>query len=232
MTVRIFDSCNTGNDIEYSCYGAFWAGQVFKPSETYFITKVKLYCRKVVGTTITGDIVVSIRELRENTYQIGSDIIEISGTDLANATITGSDITWSSLAWKEFLLPHSILLSTNTLYAIIWKATNAIAGSPFVYSADITSPSYTRGYQINSGNSGSSWAFNSSRDNMFETYGTGDLILSGSRSYKEINPISRTITYNQFPLLFPIYWDNYDTAVTDKTDINISRSHKELISSG
>ena len=188
MKSRLYEFYNTGNDAQYSSFGDFWAGQIFKPSESFFITNARLLCRRNAAEEIIGNITLDIKEIRED-YPNMSDItvIRIPTSSLISISVLGSVITWSSLQWYVFNFPKSILLSVNNLYALIWKAVSTHNIAPFIYATDDSSPSYSRGIFISSANSGGSWTA-SSKDAMFETYGTGEIILSGVRPYKEATP--------------------------------------------
>ncbi len=144
----------------YSCYANWWLYQTFTPLITHDLTKVELY---VYRDGLPGTVTVSIRNTGANGRPTGADLV--------TNTFNGNDLLGSP-TWQAILLDLSNLI-LGTKYAIVMRA---LAGNTYKmvrWCADITSPTYTRGWAGPSSSSGDTWGDYPLVDFGFREYGKG-----------------------------------------------------------
>ncbi|MFL6212997.1 MAG: C25 family cysteine peptidase [Blastocatellia bacterium] len=154
-----------------------WNGQTFIPSVSGSLTKadVQLFCSGCTGTT--PNITASIRATSGGLP---------TGADLASATIPG----FSNGAGATYTATFSpVSLTSGTQYALILRpVANPSVGT---YNWIRALPgSYANGQRVNSADSGSTWAPDSTRDYNFITYMQAGFALSGdlTSGLKDGNP--------------------------------------------
>ncbi|KKL68719.1 hypothetical protein LCGC14_2122180 [marine sediment metagenome] len=154
----LYENYITGDTGGYAIFGVNWFGQTFTPSASHTITSVKLKLLKVGSPTAT--LTVSIRATSAG-LPTGGDLA--SGT-LDSATLTGSAV------WREVTLGAGTDLTATTKYAIVVSCPGASDGNSPAWRHD-SSGSYSGGANVQSSDSGGSWAEDASDDFMFEEWG-------------------------------------------------------------
>ena len=167
----------------FSFSNTSWAAQTFQPQVTGQLTQVDLamFCSGCSGTN--PNVTVSIR----NT---SGDLP--TGADLATATIPGFSSGAGQYYSAVFSSPPT--LTAGTRYAIVFRLVSARAAGTGVQAyltsvAGGTGP-YANGRRASSGNSGSTWTGDSTRDLGFITHMISGYVASGSftSSPKDANP--------------------------------------------
>ena len=154
---EIVDEYTTNDDSYTEFYGVAWRGQTFTTSSAY---------------TISAVLVKIYREGSPDTFDVG--IRETSGglptgADLTSGSINASAITDNTSGeWYSVnLTPQA--LNNATMYAIVCRATSGDADNSVTWRMDGSSPTYGGGTYVWSGNSGSVWTADDTRDFMFQT---------------------------------------------------------------
>jgi len=157
---EIFEFYNVGDDGVGAGYGTYWIGQTFTPTIAHKITSVKL---KLLRLGTPNVVVVGIR---------ATDVEEKpTGADLCSGTIDGNTLTTDgSGEWYEIVLGSGCILSANTTYAIVVRATNGSVGNDVRWRLDTTG-TYTGGSYQYSGDSGVNWTSQIAKDYVFEEWG-------------------------------------------------------------
>ena len=159
----LYEYYNTGDDDWAEFYGVIWIGQTFTPAIPHYIVSVKLLLYRAGNP---GTITVGIR----NTVLSGGVYLP-TGNDLTSGTYDGNSLTTDTAGqWVEITLT-SYILTVNSVYAIVARATAATINNRVIRRDDASSPSYTGGMAVESENSGSTWVSDSQVDMMFEEWG-------------------------------------------------------------
>lgn len=138
-------------------YGVNWYAQTFDTKALLTVIKsVKIYIQKVGSPT--GNCTVSIRATSAGLP---------TGSDLATINVATSGIT---SGWVEFVLPTPLVVSANTVYALIMNVTAGNASNYITWYRS-TSGVYADGSYISSANSGSSWTANTTYDFAIDILG-------------------------------------------------------------
>lgn len=149
-------------DGELPPMGDTWYAQTFTTTISYNITSVRLEMSNPYGAT--GTLTVGIRNTLEG--------IPIEG-DLCSGGID-IEILNESAAYVEISFSSSILLDSDTQYAIVVRST---ATSPPVFWST-NSGTYEGGDRVASSDGGSNWDIHSGYDCSFETWGEGAEVVS------------------------------------------------------
>lgn len=153
-------------DATADIYGAVvWGAQSFTPSITHILTKVSIFCYKVVSGGEVGDLTIGIYLTDEDGYPTGSV--------LCSGSISGDSITSDSGGeWKEVTLNTPYILEATVQYAIVIDARSGSATAKIVWKVDSVG-SYVNGVFSTSADSGSSWTGSPGEeyDGTFKEYG-------------------------------------------------------------
>jgi len=172
MALARYQYYNTNDDNAGQLYGATWLGQTFTPATSHLLLYAKLKIYKVGNP---GTVTVSIRATSGSVP---------TGADLASGTTDGDTLTTSSPGeWRTITLLPGVSLTAGTMYAICIRATGGDASNYIWFRADVSSPSYTGGTQVNSANSGSTWGSTATTDAMFEEWGSGATSAIDEKTY-------------------------------------------------
>lgn len=149
----------TGHDGTESIYGVKWFGQTFTPSTNYSLKQIRL--KGYVGNQAAGDLTVEL-------YATSAG--KPTGSALASGTFPGLRLPYLGTNWFEINLNPKVRLSAGDMYAIVFYATDRIAGNRFYWYDDSSSPTYAGGTVVYSTDSGSSWSTAATKDGMFEIW--------------------------------------------------------------
>ncbi|MBE3139516.1 MAG: hypothetical protein IMZ53_02930 [Thermoplasmata archaeon] len=152
----------TGDVGATQAYGVNWLSQTFTALTSYSVNSVKL---KLYREDSPGTVTVSIRACSAG-KPTGADLVV--GTTNGDTTPTDSD----NAEWREITFTSSCAIIKGTQYAIVIRALTGDSSNKIVWRADTTGPAYTGGSQVYSGNSGSTWTADTSKDHMFEVWGS------------------------------------------------------------
>ncbi len=154
---------DSGDDNDRDGWGVNWMAQTFTTQTIHLIAKVKL---KLFRVGDPGTVIVSIKATTDD---------EPSGADLCSGEIEGNVITEDGGGdWYEISLGDGFTFNKETKYAIVVKAPDGDTNNKISWRADITDPTYARGYYCVSSNSGESWDKFETIDCMFEEWGVGE----------------------------------------------------------
>lgn len=170
MTVK-FEYYITNDDTADGLGGTSWDCQTFTPLTTHRITmiKLKLFRNKQTPYVTVGTITVGIR---------ATDSGKPIGDDLCSGTVDGDSLTIDTDGeWAEITLEVGYTLIVDTKYAIVIRAPDATSdGDAFYWRTDEGSPTYTRGNNEFSDDSGATWTTYTDYDMMFEEWGVLDSV--------------------------------------------------------
>src|SRR5262245_29559176 len=158
-----------------------WAGQTFTPTVSGQITRVdvELFCSAC--TANSPNVTLSIR----NTT--GATPVP-TGPDLATATLPGFNDGGAG-GLKTFTFASPVALTSGTRYAFVFRLASAFASGTVAYTCSCkttgfnNSNPYANGQFVTSGNSGSTWAADTTaggRDLNFVTYLNAGYTSSGT----------------------------------------------------
>ena len=179
-----------------------WAGQTFTPTVTGQLKRVdvELFCLCSVNSP---DVTLSIRNTTGTTPVP-------TGADLGTATLTGFNDGGAG-GLKTFTFATPVSVTAGTRYAFVFRLNAApAAGNNVAYTCSCAttgfsdSNPYASGQRVTSGNSGSTWAADTTvggRDLNFVTYINPGFASSGTyvSSLKDANPAAgRTPTWTMF----------------------------------
>ena len=159
--MALFEYYNIGDAALASCWGDFWQAETFTPRVAHTVESVKLILYRL---GLPGTLTVSIKA----TAVGGAP----DGADLADGTIDGDTLPNVYAGEKrEISQGAGAALADGTKYAIV---TRALAGDQnnyvrWRYSSDKV---YTRGSHWFSSDGGVTWEEDTTRDMMFEEWGT------------------------------------------------------------
>jgi hypothetical protein len=142
--------------------GTIWCAQTFNVTTPHYINYVKLLVYRIGSP---GTVTVSIRATDMTGNITGADLT--SGTTNGNNLSTISPFTWRKIAVSPYYL------AARTRYAIVVRATAGDGSNELCWRDDTTSPTYTGGSFMVSATSGVTWIVDSSKDSLFEEYGSG-----------------------------------------------------------
>jgi len=169
MAAELQESYNTGDDGYVSIDQGHWESQTFTAGSDYDISSVKLLLYRTV-TYSPGTVYVTIRA----TAPSGAGRAP-TGSDLASGTTDGSTLTTSTAGeWREITFGSPLSLTNGVEYAIVVVCDNA-ANFALKWRGKSTG-AYANGNRASSSD-GSSWT-ESTRDNMFETWGDAPVTYS------------------------------------------------------
>lgn len=151
----------TGNDTEISTYGANYTSQTFMFTNSVLVDEIQIYCFET--TNPAGEFIVNIHATSGG---------KPTGDSLATGSITAAGIDASSLKTIS-LLGSPVKLTGGVIYAAVFSAPTA--ASAVEIRVDTTSPSYSNGTALTSGDSGSTWTIQSGSDLRFTI--DGDIIV-------------------------------------------------------
>jgi len=168
----LFQYYNSGDDGEKSIWGDSIIGQQFTVSTAHSIEYVKLKMREYPNSS-PGNLVVEIKGVDGDGKP--------TGEALCSATVNANDYNDPS-QWRTITFSTSADLQADTMYAILchdedWNGSSSVN---VLWARDTTSPTYSGGSQLLSINQGTSWAVQTSRDMMFEEWGTEIEITTGA----------------------------------------------------
>ena len=169
MAAELQESYNTGDDGYVSIDQGHWESQTFTAGSDYDISSVKLLLYRTV-TYSPGTVYVTIRA----TAPSGAGRAP-TGSDLASGTTDGSTLTTNEAGeWREITFGSPLSLTNGVEYAIVVVCDNA-ANFALKWRGKSTG-AYANGNRASSSD-GSSWT-ESTRDNMFETWGDASVTYS------------------------------------------------------
>ena len=183
---EIKESYTTGDDSEGN--SSYWYGQVFKHSQEFVITKIRvLMVRSGTGTHHFY--------LRETT---GDPAVPKAGSanNLRTATRTYTSGDPITATWYEYVFDSEYTIPADTYYAIVHEK-NAFVQ----WRRDATSPTYANGHYCYDDDDAGTWGYRTERDHLFEIWGyvpipsSGTIMspaidydwLSGATSWDEFN---------------------------------------------
>ena len=149
----------TGNDSSIALHGTAWYGQSFTAGSSYTVARVAFLMYRS-GTP--GNVPVNLYATDGASKPTGAALATV--TFDADTLTTNSDGEWKELTFDA---PYSVV--SGTKYAIIPEPT---AGNLYLHR-DVTSPTYTGGNVLYTGDGGSSWTLLTTQDMMFKTYTAG-----------------------------------------------------------
>lgn len=160
-----------------------WAGQTFTTTAAYSISRIDIWCAKGVGDNV-GNITVAL-------YATSAG--DPTGSPLASGTIADADIgDTTSYAWATCNLSAAYNLSNTTKYAIVVHGVSLDASNVLIWSYDddgLGASDFANGDQLWSTDGGSSWATDTTQDQLFRCYGT-NIPLADKRYSKKVVSIS------------------------------------------
>ncbi|MBA7661068.1 hypothetical protein ES703_69080 [subsurface metagenome] len=136
----------------------WWIGQSFTPLETHKLSKVQLFIRRKGSLT---DVTIGLR----NTDGEGKPV----PPDLATFVFAGNTLP-TSFIWKEIPLVYDSA-ELGVKYAIYLKHLQGSTSNRVELAADNSSPIYTRGDALYSGDNGTSWLVRVTSDHGFREFG-------------------------------------------------------------
>ncbi|MBA7585446.1 hypothetical protein ES708_27425 [subsurface metagenome] len=157
----LYEYYNTGDDNEWHAYGVIWEAQTFTPVVAHKITSVKLY---LLRTGSPGPVTVSIRATDGSGHP--------TGEDLCSGTTNGDTLPDTENGkWREIALGDGYNLEADTKYAIVIRALEGDSSNRVWWRLDYSDPTYERGCNESSNNSGETWNSFPAYDLMFEEWG-------------------------------------------------------------
>ena len=164
----IVDSYTTGMDSNLSINGdTSRRGQVFTATQSYSISGVNLKMYRSL-TLDPATLTVSIKAVDS------SSPVLPTGADLASGTLNANTITADSAGEVVTITFSAPLdLTSGTQYAIIVRVGTQSGGETLYWKTDSSSPTYTTGHYVYSGNAGINWTAQVGNDNYFATLGGG-----------------------------------------------------------
>jgi len=137
---------------------SIWEGQAFQAGANYKLRYVRL---KLYRTGKPGTSVVRIRNTSGGLP---------TGGDLTTQNFNGNALTEDTNGrWEKIWLDTPIDITNGTTYALI--VSTGDEGNVY-WRCDASSPTYANGSRVYSSNAGVGWAADTTRDFMFEVYGT------------------------------------------------------------
>ncbi len=146
----------TGDDGGANIHSTQWDAQTFTTASSQTIRGVHL---KLYRDGSPGTITASIKATSGG---------EPTGDDLTSGTIDGNGLTDTSPGQWYYIDLTDYTLNGSTTYALVVRAPSGDASNQFYWRLDSSSPTYTGGSRWHSGDSGSSWSQDTTRDYMFE----------------------------------------------------------------
>ena len=155
-----YEYYDTDDDGYQGVSPTIWQAQTFSPASAHKIRSVKLKLYRS-GYSYPGLVRVSIRATDAEGHPAGNDIV--SGTIDGNYLTTDTNGYWYRIPFDT-----AADLSSGRKYALIVRSTSG----GLYWRCDATAPIYPGGNREYSTNSGESWVTDTSRDFMFEEWGT------------------------------------------------------------
>jgi hypothetical protein len=191
--IWMYEAYQTGDNETAVIYGADWFFETFTPVQAFKINSVRI---KIFRVGSPGVLTVSVRNVNESG--------EPTGPDLTSASYSG---TGPSVGWYEISLPE-YRLETKT-YALAVRAVGGDAGNYVGWQYDSTG-NYTGGEWGASSNSGVSWALDTDKDFLFETYGTTVLCILDAKVFSNFLKSGDWLIAVHYLNEFPPYYSNGD----------------------
>jgi len=140
--------------------GASWGGETFKLTGdflNYEITNISIYTYKD-GTPPSLEVCIydTVDDWQPN-------------TELACGNITAAEIDDTPQDWYNASVSYT--LTNNTYYSIILRTIGGDGSNRYICGSDASSPSFTNGFAVSSGDSGGTWSNNTGVDMLFEVWG-------------------------------------------------------------
>lgn len=167
LITMVYEYYNTGADSWDSIKTTTWDAQTFTPLVAHKIKSIKLKLSRAVAES-PETVTVGIRATDENGHPTGDDLC--SGTIDGNGLNSTLPILDNS-EWYTITLGAGYNLVADTKYAIVVRAPDSIGAGNIVWLTDSSSPTYTRGNNEWSDDSGESWTTYTDYDMMFEEWG-------------------------------------------------------------
>lgn len=143
-------------------FGAFiWVAQTFTPQASHDITSVKLKTYNVSAPAATP-VTLSVQGVDGASKPDGVDIVSLD--------VTAGDLGVIADTWYDFVFATNPTLTNGTMYALVLKAPTAAADT-LAIEGDATTPTYPRGKNWLSFNSGVAWFDFIPADLFFEEWG-------------------------------------------------------------
>jgi len=158
---QLFEYYNISDPALAACHDDFWQAETFTPRVPHTITSVKL---RMYRLGLPGTITVGIKA----TAVGGAP----DGADLASGTTDGDTLPTAYAGEERVIdLGAGTALGATTEYAIVVRALSADADN-YVRWRHSTEKVYPRGSHWFSSDAGATWEEDTTRDMMFEEYGT------------------------------------------------------------
>lgn len=166
--IELYEYYNTGDDSVISFYGNNWNGQVFKIGASgenvcFKLTSAKVY---IYRGGEPGTCFIKF-------YHVNTATHLPMGEPYINLDFDGNGLDEGSPQWYHAEYSgEPFVFSKNQEYAIVLAAPDGDFSNNLCWRLDASSPSYTGGTRVYSTTAGSSWTADSTKDFMFEIYGT------------------------------------------------------------
>jgi len=151
----VYQSFGAGGDVDERFGGNYWAAQTFTPASGHAIGFVELYIEKGGSP---GDVTASIRAVD------GAN--KPTGPDLASATVGEANIGLTK-TWIRFVFATPASLTASTMYAIVVRAPSGDGSTNYIEWLYDLEAGYAGGTKATSGDSGGTWALQTSQDLYF-----------------------------------------------------------------
>jgi len=159
--MTLYEYYNISDAALASLEGAFWQGQTLTPRAAHTVTSVKLLMYRHGSP---GTVTVAVKAVD------GAGLP--TGADLCSGTTSGDTLPVDyGGEWREVTLGAGAALSAATKYAIVVKAA-AGDGNNYVRWRYKSPGPYPRGAHVFSSDGGTTWEEDTSRDLMFEEWGS------------------------------------------------------------
>ena len=159
--MTLYEYYNISDPALASLRGAFWQGQTFTPVSAHTVTSVKLLMYRLGSP---GTVNVGVKA-------VDGDGLP-TGADLCAGTTDGDTLpTDYGGEWREVTLGAGAALTAATKYAIVVKAAAGDVDNYVRWRYKTPGP-YPRGAHVFSSNGGGVWEEDTSRDMMFEEWGS------------------------------------------------------------
>ena len=152
-----------------------WGGQSFTTTIGYSLTRIDIWCKKGSGDNI-GNVTVAVYAVDGSGHPTGSV--------LASGTIVDASVSDLAYAWVACTLSSAYNLSGSTKYCVVVHGASLSASNILTWSYDddgLGNSDFANGDQEWSTDGGSSWATDTTQDQLFRCY--GDTIPPTDKTY-------------------------------------------------
>ena len=159
--MALYEYYNINDPALASLWGDFWQAQSFTPRSAHTVESVKLLMYRLGSP---GTVTVSVK---------ATDVDGLpDGADLCDGTTDGDTLPVEYAGeWREITLGAGAALSAGTKYAIVVRALTGDVDNYARWRHKSPAP-YPRGAHVFSSDAGATWEEDTSRDMMFEEWGS------------------------------------------------------------